>query len=47
LSADIEKQLVSRRTASDVFSLQLDASADVSGLAILLIEKQNKVRRTV
>ena len=53
LSPHIEKQLVSRRIASDVFSLQLDESVDVSGPAVLLLlvcyvfEKQNKGRRTV
>jgi hypothetical protein len=37
LSADIEIQLVSRCIASDIFSLQLDESVDVSGLAVLLV----------
>ena len=48
LSADIEKQLVSRRIASDVFSLQLVESADVSGLALLLVRHvfENKQQKT-
>jgi hypothetical protein len=48
LSADIEKQLVSRRIASDVFLLQLDESADVSRLAVLLVRDifENKQKKT-
>jgi hypothetical protein len=34
LSADIEKQLVSRLKSSFVFSLQLDESTDMSKLAV-------------
>jgi hypothetical protein len=37
LSADIEKQLVSRHKSSYAFSLQLGESTDVSGLAVLFV----------
>jgi hypothetical protein len=37
LSTDIEKELVSQLKCSFVFSLQLDKSTDIPGLAVLLV----------
>jgi hypothetical protein len=37
LSTDIEKELVSRLKCSSAFSLQLDESTEVAGLAVLLV----------
>ena len=37
LATDIENELVFRLTLCDAYSLQLDESTDVSGLAVLLV----------
>ena len=47
LAADIEEELVCRLKICDGFSLQLDESADVSGLAVLLVFVRYRFNKSI
>jgi hypothetical protein len=47
LAADIEEELVCRLKFCDGFSLQLDESADVSGLAVLLVFIHYRFKKSI